>query len=97
MPFDADIQAADAITLDRLRTQMLREEARSRTDFQNRMSGPNANDWMRLYEINLAARKTSMTIATTDAAIDDIVRDAVRMTDSAFSDMVQGLKNLQLA
>jgi hypothetical protein len=89
MPFDADIKNADAITLDRMRTQLMRDAAAAQADFQNRMAGPNANDWISIYQVNLAARKTSLSSATTDALLIDIARDAALMTDTAFAGLTR--------
>jgi hypothetical protein len=89
MSFDTDIQDADAITLERIRTQLMREQLVSQQVFQAKMGGPTASDWISLYQINLAARKTNLSTATTDATLIDIARDAALMTDTAFAGLTR--------
>jgi hypothetical protein len=92
MAFDSDIQAADAITLDRIRTQLLRHQTAQMQLANQYVQSPTITDWLALYEIHYNKRATSMTSATTDTLMADIVADAVKMTNAAFDAMALAVK-----
>lgn len=92
MVFDNDIKAADAITLDRMRTQIMRTQVAQMQLANQFVQSPTITDWLTLYEIHYNKRATAMTSATTDALMADIVADAVRMTNAAFDAMAIAVK-----